>query len=674
MKKKLISSALVTAILLSGCGSLNDSVVKNLNSNSTRILTETPINIIPDQYIVVLKEGAESEALISSLEQGEATKTLGLGSGTLKVDQIYQSALLGFSGQLDSVMLEALKADPRVDYIEEDQVMEINTTQPNPTWGLDRIDQPKLPLNNSYNYNTTATGVNVYVIDTGIRASHSEFTGRIGNGFDAVNSGGTANDCNGHGTHVAGTIGGTTYGVAKGVTLHPVRVLNCAGSGTNSGVIAGINWVKRNHSKPAVANMSLGGGASRALDRAVTNAIRSGITFAVAAGNSNGNACSASPARTPNAITVGATTTSDARSSFSNYGTCLDVFAPGSDILSAFNTSDTATQIYSGTSMASPHVAGVAALFLANNPTATPEEVRNNIVATASANVISDAGPGSLNLLVNLPTLRNADPSPDIFSSRFWVNIKDQPANPWNTNSGKAMTWVGLEDQTNVVLVGSDGLTNAYSGDTDIKTELPILCLNVDNSPKPDTIQTSFYKGWSFGRVLLSKPVTGTTLTSVEAANTVCADQFGTDWRMAEFHDGFHDGSRGGWSFYANRDRFTLNLFNVYKEVSLYRLTTGTATEELVYQGAGAGFTNFNQFIVGSHDTFRVFVTGGRPNIFVRWSWQTGIDLRKTGNANPYIYRDNIGCRGCNSDTAAIFTVDRGAGNIAVNYLNPSSR
>ena len=241
------------------------------------------------------------------------------------------------------------------------------------TWGLDRIDQRSLPLNNTYTYNATGAGVKAYIIDTGIRTTHTQFGGRAIDGFDAIDSALPAADCNGHGTHVAGTVGGTTYGVAKGVTLVAVRVLDCNGSGSTSGVIAGINWVTGNHAAgaPAVANMSLGGGASSALDKAVRNSIADGVTYALAAGNDNTNACNQSPARTAEALTVGSTTSSDARSSFSNFGTCVDLFAPGSSITSAWNTNDTATNTISGTSMATPHVAGAAALYLQGTPART---------------------------------------------------------------------------------------------------------------------------------------------------------------------------------------------------------------------------------------------------------------------------------------------------------------
>jgi serine protease len=244
--------------------------------------------------------------------------------------------------------------------------------------------------------------VNVYVIDTGIRSTHTEFGGRVSTvGHTSINDGNGTNDCNGHGTHVAGTIGGATYGVAKGVTLHAVRVLGCNGSGSTSGVIAGIEWVTNNHIKPAVANMSLGGGASTALDDAVRNSIAAGVTYAIAAGNSNANACNSSPSRVTQALTVGSSTNTDARSSFSNFGTCVDLFAPGSNITSAWNTSDTATNTISGTSMATPHVAGVAALYLAGDPTATAATVHAAVVNNASLDKLTGVGTGSPNRLLH---------------------------------------------------------------------------------------------------------------------------------------------------------------------------------------------------------------------------------------------------------------------------------
>jgi len=311
---------------------------------------------------------------------------------------VYKHALNGFSVEMSEADAEAMSQDYRVAFVEEDGIMTADATQTNPPWGLDRIDQRNLPLNATYNYNWTGSGVRVYIIDTGIRTTHNQFGGRASNVFDAF--GGNGQDCNGHGTHVAGTVGGSTYGVAKSSMPRGVRVLDCNGSGATSGVIAGVDWVRQNFIAPAVANMSLGGGASTALDNAVNNLSNAGVAIAVAAGNSNANACNSSPARAVNAITTGSTTTTDARSSFSNFGTCLDVFAPGSGILSAWFTSNTATATLSGTSMASPHVAGVAALYKQANPSASATTVRNAIVNNATTNVVTNAGTGSPNRLL----------------------------------------------------------------------------------------------------------------------------------------------------------------------------------------------------------------------------------------------------------------------------------
>lgn len=349
-------------------------------------------DIIPGAYIVVLREapGRTRAASVAS--------AMGVAASAMRYE--YNSALNGFAAELTAREAERLARDPRVALVEPDRIAVAYATQSPVTWGLDRIDQRNLPLSNSFTYTRNGAGVHAYIIDTGIRATHVEFTGRVGAGRDIVGNDNDPNDCNGHGTHVSGTVGGTTYGVAKGVTLHAVRVLNCAGSGSNSGVIAGIDWVRLNHVKPAVANMSLGGGASSAIDQAVANAVGAGVTMVVAAGNSNANACNYSPARAPSAITVGATTSTDARASYSNFGSCLDIFAPGSSITSAWRTSNTATNTISGTSMASPHVAGVAALYLAGNTGASPATVANALIAAATTGVVTGAGTGSPNRLL----------------------------------------------------------------------------------------------------------------------------------------------------------------------------------------------------------------------------------------------------------------------------------
>ncbi|KAB1919745.1 Extracellular serine proteinase [Micromonospora noduli] len=354
---------------------------------------------VPDSYIVVLKDSAVARDRV-----GDTAKRLsGRHGGT--VARTYGAALRGFEVTVNASAAARIAADPAVAYVEQNHTVSISGTQANPpSWGLDRIDQRNRPLDSSYTYPNTASNVHAYIIDTGIRFSHNDFGGRATSGYDAVD-GGSADDCNGHGTHVAGTVGGSAYGVAKGVQLVGVRVLNCSGSGTNAGVIGGVDWVTANAIKPAVANMSLGGGANSSLDNAVRNSIASGVTYGLAAGNDNGaNACNTSPARTTEAITVGSTTNTDARSSFSNVGTCLDIFAPGSSITSAWYNSNTATNTISGTSMATPHVVGAAALVASANPSWTPAQVRNQLVANATPNVVSNPGSGSPNLLLYVGT------------------------------------------------------------------------------------------------------------------------------------------------------------------------------------------------------------------------------------------------------------------------------
>ncbi len=352
----------------------------------------------PGSYIVVLKDSAALRRDgVDSTARDLQTRYGGA------IGHIFRHALRGFELNVSEAAARRLTANPVVEYVQQNGLYTITATQsPTPSWGLDRIDQRNLPLNNSYTYPTTASGIRAYIIDTGIRFTHTDFGGRAVTGFDAID-GGSADDGHGHGTHVAGTVGGTGFGVAKGVTLVGVRVLNNAGSGTTAQVVAGIDWVTGDHDpgERAVANMSLGGGIDTAIDNAVANSIADGVTYAVAAGNDNGaNACNRSPARTPNAITVGSTTSTDARSSFSNIGTCLDIFAPGSSITSAWRTSDTATNTISGTSMATPHVAGAAALVLAQNPTFTPQQVRDSLVNNATNGVISNPGTGSPNKLL----------------------------------------------------------------------------------------------------------------------------------------------------------------------------------------------------------------------------------------------------------------------------------
>ncbi|MCU0618580.1 MAG: S8 family peptidase [Gemmatimonadaceae bacterium] len=360
---------------------------------------------IPGRYIVVLRDDApDVAAAASSRRAPEALRAVALRLASrrnAKVGHVYGTALRGFAAEMSEADARALAADPGVAYVEQDQVVRKSATQsPVPSWGLDRIDERARVTGSNFTYTRTGSGVSAYIVDTGINFGHVDFGGRAVRGFDAFADGRNGADCDGHGTHVAGTVGGSAYGVAKAARLVAVRVLDCNGSGSMSGVIAGVDWVRLNAPRPAVANLSLGGPASSALDQAVANAVAAGITMVVAAGNDGRDACGYSPARARTAITVGATTTTDARATYSNFGSCLDIFAPGSGITSAWFTSTTATSTISGTSMAAPHVAGVAALYLQANPSASPATVTSALLANATTNLVTGAGRGSPNRLL----------------------------------------------------------------------------------------------------------------------------------------------------------------------------------------------------------------------------------------------------------------------------------
>lgn len=337
---------------------------------------------IADQYIVVLKAGAAPRSVAAVAK--------------VSPKYVYDAVLNGFAAQLNRGQLTALQHNPQVDYIEQDMEVKADATQTSPTWGLDRIDQRRLPLSGSYTYNRAGWGVRVYIIDSGIQTSHPDFGGRATAVYDAF--GGNGQDCNGHGTHVAGTVGGARYGVAKGVYLRAVRVLGCNGSGSWSGIIAGINWVANNHVKPAVANMSLGGGYSASVNTAVTNMINRGVFTAVAAGNSNQNACNFSPASAPGTLTLAASDRNDVKASFSNYGGCVDVYAPGVNISSTWLNGGSNT--ISGTSMASPHAAGLGALYKANYGDASSSTIASWIINSATTGVIGGNPTGTPNRLL----------------------------------------------------------------------------------------------------------------------------------------------------------------------------------------------------------------------------------------------------------------------------------
>ncbi|MFW1646994.1 S8 family peptidase [Acinetobacter nosocomialis] len=355
--------------------------------------------IIKNQYIVILnKDIGPAKDFAQNIAKQHGGRIL----------QSYDSALKGFAIYLPdtagTAFIEAMKKNPQVLSVENDTVVNIDaTTQTNADWGLDRIDQKALPLNSTYSYSQTGTGTTAYIVDTGILSTHQEFSGRVLSGYTAISDGNGTTDCNGHGTHVAGTVGGTTYGVAKNIKLVPVRILGCDGSGASSNVIAGLDWILKNGSKPAVVNMSLGGAASSSLDSAVENLYNNGYVMVVAAGNSNTDACTSSPARTSNAITVAATDNTDTRASYSNYGSCVDIFAPGSQINSSWIGSNTATKVLNGTSMATPHVAGVVAELLQSTPTATPQTITSNLLNQATSDVVKNPSGSPNRLLYKSP-------------------------------------------------------------------------------------------------------------------------------------------------------------------------------------------------------------------------------------------------------------------------------
>jgi subtilisin family serine protease len=458
---------------------------------------------IANSYIVVLKP----TAAVAGGDVAAAAKQLASKHrGTVKYT--YKSALRGFATTMTAAEAKLLAADPAVDYVQQDHVVKLAGTQPNPpSWGLDRIDQRNLPLDNSYTFPNTATNVHAYIIDTGIRMSHQTFGGRAVSGRDTVDNDNDATDCQGHGTHVAGTVGGNQYGVAKGVQLVAVRVLNCQGSGTNAGVIAGVDWVTANAIKPAVANMSLGGGANAALDTAVNNSINSGVSYAVAAGNGNifgqpENACNSSPARVPAAITVGATQNNDRSATFSNFGTCLDIWAPGVGITSSWLTNDTATNTISGTSMAAPHVAGAAALFLSTNPSANPAAVRNALVNNATDGKVTSPGAGSPNKLLFVGAGGGPDPSPTPTPTptpppgKYFENGADVSIPDAGAAVTSSITVSGVSGNAPATLKVGVDITHTYRGDLVIDLLAPdgtaYRLKNSSSTDSADNVRTTY--------------------------------------------------------------------------------------------------------------------------------------------------------------------------------------
>ncbi|MGW7286464.1 S8 family serine peptidase [Streptomyces sp. NPDC054847] len=488
-----VLAAGASAALLVGAAATAGAAPVPPGGGEGRIVGADRAGAVEGSYIVTFKDSV-ARADVPASAKALAKRHAG------SVRYTYTTALRGFAVKMTEERAKELAADPSVARVEADAVAYAVDTQPNPpSWGLDRIDQRDMPLDKGYTYGTTASNVNAYIVDTGIRMSHRDFGGRAVSGYDFIDNDSDASDCNGHGTHVAGTVGGNSYGVAKGVKLIGVRVLNCGGTSGSSWapVLAGIDWVTRNAVKPAVVNMSIGGGKNQSINDAVAASISSGLTYVVAAGNDNADACSYSPASTSAAVTVGATNSRDARATGwnngqgSNYGSCLDIFAPGDSIVSSSHTGDTASRSGNGTSMAAPHVAGAAALLLAANPAWSPAQVREKLVGDSTPGKISDARSGSPNKLLYTGT---GDTTPPPTGKRFENTDSYQILDHATVESPITVTGVVGNAPSNLAVAVD--IRHTYRGDVQVELLAPdgsvYLLKGLSTYDSADNVQATY--------------------------------------------------------------------------------------------------------------------------------------------------------------------------------------